>query len=427
MNLITYSPIITLLYAWALLWITMDLHFRDLTPKQKWLVPLLAVFLAAVNQMLRVFSGSGTLGRLIPLTMHLPSFLFFLHLTKCGIFKMVFMILSAMVFSAPIVLVTTFCKLLIPLDSPLMLLINLAACAVMLLAVHFIFRHGFHYLLKYGGNKLLLLFCLVPLLYYIYTVAVANVDLSGLTSASWIIIRILPTLNVYVFYFLLLYNYRELSRRHELEAARTALSLELAAVEEQLALLSEAQNQSAIYRHDMRHHLTAINGFLAEGEFRQAEKYIQKVCGGIEAVAPRRFCENRLVDLLCSSFASQAEQRGVRLTVEAGLPETVPFSDTELCAMISNGLENALNAAAGLEESQRWVSFYCGVRAGKLLLEIKNPYAGRILFQDGLPAAAQPNHGYGCRSICTIVRLHRGLCEFKAENGSFTLRAVLPM
>ena len=118
---------------------------------------------------------------------------------------------------------------------------------------------------------------------------------------------------------------------------------------------------------------------------------------------------------------------GVRLTLEADLPNLPAISDTELCALLSNGLENALNAVEKLKENRRWVEFYCGVRAGKLLIEIKNPYSGHIPFREGLPEASRPNHGHGCRSIQAIAQAHRGLYEFKAENGIFTLRVVLPI
>ena len=44
-----------------------------------------------------------------------------------------------------------------------------------------------------------------------------------------------------------------------------------------------------------------------------------------------------------------------------------------------------------------------------------------------LAAAAQQNHGQGCRSIQTITQAHQGLCDFSAEGGIFTLRVALPM
>ena len=127
------------------------------------------------------------------------------------------------------------------------------------------------------------------------------------------------------------------------------------------------------------------------------------------------------------AFSARAERTGIRLTLEAALPGSVPIPDTELCALLSNSLENAFNAAEALKENRRWVEFYCGVRASKLLIEIKNPYAGQITFRDGLPEASDPGHGHGCRSIQTIIQAHRGLCEFNAEDGIFTLRAALPI
>ena len=45
MNMTTYSPALVLLFVWALLWILMDVHFRDLTRVQKWLTLLLILLL----------------------------------------------------------------------------------------------------------------------------------------------------------------------------------------------------------------------------------------------------------------------------------------------------------------------------------------------------------------------------------------------
>lgn len=427
MNVVTYSPVLLLLYVWVLLCMLMDVRFRNFTPTQKWLVPLLLVLIAAVNQALYMIFGGGISNALIPLTMHLPYFLLFLRLAKYGVIKTVFMILTPLVFSSPLVIVTSYGQRFFPLESPQMLLSNLAVCVIMLVIVRLVFQRGFHYLLKYGDNKLLLLYCSVPILYYIRMIAGTNVDATGLDSINWTIMRFLPTLNVYVFYFLLLYNYRELSHRHELETTQVALSRELAAAAEQLALLDESQNQAAIYRHDMRHHLTVINGYLEAGDLHQAQAYIHKVNGDIESITPRRFCENRLVDLICSSFASRAEQKGIRLAVEAALPEALPVSDTELCAMISNGLENALLAAGKLDRSRRWVEFFCGVRMDKLLIEIRNPYDGQVVCQDGLPVSSQEGHGHGCRSIRAIAGRSHGMCVFQPEDGVFTFRVAIPL
>lgn len=141
----------------------------------------------------------------------------------------------------------------------------------------------------------------------------------------------------------------------------------------------------------------------------------------------RRYCENELVNLLCSSFAEKAQQHGIRLTAELRLPAVLSIPDTELCTVLSNGLENAFRAVSGLDEQQRTVSLYCGVRLNKLLLEIKNPYQGEIVMCEGLPVSDRAGHGYGCRSMQAIAARRGGLFELQAENGVFLLRLALPL
>ena len=57
MSLTTFSPALLLLFVWALLWIMMDIHFRDLTKVQRWLVPLVILALAVFNHVLRERCG----------------------------------------------------------------------------------------------------------------------------------------------------------------------------------------------------------------------------------------------------------------------------------------------------------------------------------------------------------------------------------
>lgn len=421
------SPAILLLFVGALLWMIMDIHYKELHSIQKWLAPLAVLFLAVFNETLRALFGMETMRKMFLLTMQLPYFLLFLYLTKCGLLKMIFTIFSAMIFSSLPTMFLSFISPFVPTGSWAFPLCRVVSYLAMLLLVQLIFRRGFNYLLKYGDNQIFLPFFLVGILYYVYIFAVRRINFPDFNTVSGIFVRYLPTLQVFTFYFSLLHSYQDLHEKRDLENARTALNQELDMAEEQIALLNEAQRQSAVYRHDMRHHLTAVNGFLTSGDLPQAQAYIQKVCEDIEAVTPQRFCENRLLDLLCSSFANQAKHRDIRLLIEATLPMTVALSDTEICAIVSNGLENALNAAEKLDENRRWVKFYCGVRLEKLLIEIQNPYIGQIPLRDGLPASKQEGHGYGCHSIRTITEHHQGMCTFQPEDGIFTLRIVIPM
>lgn len=405
----------------------MDIHLSELPTVKKWLVPLLILLLAALNQLLMVRIGTPGYGRLIFLTMHLPFFLIFLYAAGRSPVKTTFMILTALVFTVPSVLAGSLTRHVFPDIAWALLISDLVSYALTLLLVYTVFRQGFHYLLRYGDDPLFLRFSLVPLLYYIYVFASIYTGFSPWSSVSEMLLRFLPSVEVFVFYFLLLYSYKNLSEKREMEAAQATLTQELSAAAEQISLLRAAQAQTAVYRHNMRHHLNAIEGFLSIGKADQAQDYIQKVRSDVDAISPKRFCENELVNLLCASFSGKAERMGIGLKVDARLPQTLPLSDTELCSLLSNGLENALHTAAAAEDAPQWVTLFCGIHWNKLLIEIKNPYTGEIAMRDGLPASGQEGHGYGCRSICTITEQHGGLCSFAPENGVFTLRVMLPM
>lgn len=429
MNIATFSPALVLLYVFALLWILMGIRAQSLTRTQKWLVPLLVLALAILNHMLRFRLGSVVYGKTLFFTMHLPYFLLFLHLSKCGVIKMAFMILSAVVFMSPTIIVGNFVKrsLLFSTSARALFLANLLTYAIMLLLVYVVFRKGFNYLIQYGDNRTFLRLSIIPLLYYVYLFAVMNLDLTPLHSPQGFIVRTLPTFYIFLFYFLLPHNYRELNQRRELEISQAALRHQLDTATQQISFLNETQTQTAIYRHDLRHHLTAIQGFLSAGSPEQAESYIRQVQSDIEAITPKRFCENELVNLLCSSFSRKAEQADIQLRITAAIPKELSFPDTELCSLLSNGLENALHAVSQLDDSSKWIELYCSAKSGKLLIEIKNPYHGEIIMQDELPVSGRQSHGYGCRSIQTITERHQGLCAFEPKNGVFTLRVVLPV
>ena len=277
-----------------------------------------------------------------------------------------------------------------------------------------------------ASHQSLLLFGSLPMAYYFYDYA--TVVYSDVLSTDIRALNEFPPTALIVFYVMFLSAYhKQMQTRADAELQRSMLEAELKQAEVEMEGLRSVETQVAVYQHDMRHHLTAIDGFLNAEQPQQAKEYIQKVQADVASITPRHFCENELVNLLCSSFTDKAARMGARFTVEAKLPKELSISDTELCSILSNGLENALHAIATLEGPLKWVELYCGVRLNKLLIEIKNPYAGEIAMRDGLPVSGREGHGYGCRSIQSIAAQNGGLCTFDTEHGVFTLRVMLPL
>ncbi len=277
------------------------------------------------------------------------------------------------------------------------------------------------------SKRSLLLFGGLPLFYYIFDYA-TTVYTDALYTGVRMVIEFLPAAMALFYVAFVSVYHQEVQRRSRLEMDNAILTAQSERAKHEIFALQQVQQQTSIYRHDMRHHLSLLNGYLEAGEISRAGEYIRQTQTDIDKIVPVRYCENNTVNLILASFAMKAKQQGVDFSAEVNIPATLPLSDTELCALLSNGLENAVCAAAQTDgDSQRTVRINCQLHKDKLLIYISNPYRGTVIMREGLPESNQPQHGFGAKSIRMIAERHNGYCAFEAKDGLFTLKAVMPL
>ncbi len=277
------------------------------------------------------------------------------------------------------------------------------------------------------SKRSLYLFGGLPLFYYLFDYA-TTVYTDALYSGVQMVSEFLPTVMA-LFYVLFVSIYHaEVQQRNQLEIDNTMLAAQSERAKNEIYALQQVQQQTAIYRHDMRHHLSLLSGYLESGEISKAGEYIRQTQNGIDTIVPVQYCENNSVNLILSYFATRAKERDVMFSAKATIPAALPLSDTELCALLSNGLENAVTAAAQMNEDARpTVRFNCQPHKDKLLIYISNPYRGTVKMRDELPESCRPGHGFGVKSIKLIVEKYAGYCSFEAKDDLFTLKVVLPL
>lgn len=283
------------------------------------------------------------------------------------------------------------------------------------------------YRLMTQSKKTCLLFGAVPFFYYIFDY-VTTIYTNWLYSGSVAAVQFIPSMvSMFYFVFVLIY-YAEVQKGQTIQRERDLLEAELKEAKTEFDVLRRMQEQTRRYRHDMRHHFTLLQSLAAKGDMKKIADYLQIADSDLDALTPIRYCENETINLLLSSFHAKAEQAGVVLSAEACVPKTLPISDTELCSLISNGLENAITAVAAIPmERKRTVTIKIIVYKEKLLLSVNNPYEGKITFREGIPQAAIEGHGYGTRSISTIAELHGGQALFSADGAFFSLQVMVPL
>ena len=264
----------------------------------------------------------------------------------------------------------------------------------------------------------------VPLFYYTFDYATTIYTDVLYRGARWAVQFMPSTISVFYFVFVLLY-YAETQKQASLQRERDMLDTQFRMAQKEYASLRQMQQNATVYRHDMRHHFALLQGLASKEYIEEFKEYLQTAQSDMDAITPISFCENETVNLILSAFAAKAKQSGILLTVDAKLPDLLPFSDTELCSLLSNALENAIQASEHIPDSnKRYIKLRVYSKNTKLCIDIRNSYQTEPIFHQGLPVSKEQGHGFGTKSMVHIVEKHGGVFQFSVKDGWFIFQAT---
>ena len=269
-------------------------------------------------------------------------------------------------------------------------------------------------------------FGVIPALYYGFDY-LTRVYTDLLSNGSPVAVEFMPFVCCAAYLVFLLYNSAEKQAQNRLQQVQKSLNIQLKQAVREINALRESQALARQYRHDLRHHLQYLSVCIENGQEELAQTYISGICKEIEAQTVKRYCENEAANLILSAFAGRAQKDGIDMNVQGALPAFIMVSDSDLCVLLSNALENALHACQPVAATGKActveVQFY--EREGKIFLQVVNPCEGNVRFEKGIPVSDKPGHGIGVQSICAIVERYGGIYHFSVQDGQFILRLSL--
>ena len=393
-----------------------------LTRKNKCILGLLCVFFLFVQTSCWWILGLNLTAKLYPLIIHLPVILI---LTLC--YKRPWLISAASVLSGYLC-----CQ------APRWVGFLAKAILGCRLADH-IFYIGaiflFYFILKryVAGSvqqlmELSLKSCLilggVPFFYYVFDYTTTIYTDVLYRGTEWAVQFMPSTVSIFYFVFVILY-YAETQKQATLQRERDMLDTQFRLAQTEFSSLRQLQQNAAAYRHDMRHHFALLQGLASKGHIDEIKEYLHTAQSDMDAITPIRFCENETVNLILSSFASKAKHSHIQLTIDAKLPDSLPFSDTELCSLLSNALENAIQATEHISDhNKRMIRLRVYSKNNKLCIDIRNSYVTEPLMNQGLPVSKEQGHGFGTKSMALIVEKHGGVFQFSVKDGWFIFQAT---
>ena len=187
----------------------------------------------------------------------------------------------------------------------------------------------------------------------------------------------------------------------------------------------QQETQVRRLRHDLRNHLTVIRSFLDTGDNRGAIGYLDQIADSPALRGGRRLCENEAANAVLTAKAEAMEREGVKTDFAAALPRELTVADIDLCALLGNALDNALEGTRGA--AQRQVAVRCKADKGLLMLRVTNTLGGPVRPDLSTTKADKASHGLGIPGMREIAERYGGTLEAGVREEGFELLVCLPL
>lgn len=211
----------------------------------------------------------------------------------------------------------------------------------------------------------------------------------------------------------------------KMQADRVYLQLAADNMAHRLELMDEVSAQNNRAAHDRRHFNNLLLGLLVKGHTDEAASLLRSQ-NRVTPKIDRIYCENTAVNAAVSHYAAIAENTGIQAEIVLDIPEDLNVDRLEFSMVVSNLMENAIQACERLPNNRvPYLHFTCR-SVGRLLLEMENPCAENVMLDEsGYPVAVEEDHGIGSRSVIAFAKKYDGELLYKIKNGVFRVRLLL--
>jgi sensor histidine kinase YesM len=249
----------------------------------------------------------------------------------------------------------------------------------------------------------------------------------GALRSSGELIQLGLALLIAVFAFI---AWRQVTKAFEAAERSEQLELEIASINRNLEVqrtlfetLATTSEEIRKLRHDMRHQLSAIKGMIESEKIAEAENYIDTLYGNIPSIANRILCDNFAVNALAVHFLTIAESHEIQCDLRLVVPRKVGrILDNDLCVIIGNLLENAIEACAHVEKHKRFIKMSTTVDKVRFTLVMDNSFDGQLkVWRDAFYSRKRGmrTRGIGMQSVRAEVLKYDGAMKYETENEIF--------
>lgn len=183
------------------------------------------------------------------------------------------------------------------------------------------------------------------------------------------------------------------------------------------------------WRHDYHNHLQVLKAKLALDQTEAAKIYLDELEQDLYQIRQLSNTGNMDLDAILNSKLSLADSKGIKLHFNAQVPEgELPVSSIDLCVLLGNLIDNAVEACEKVEEDKRFLRLYIGMFKKQFYISVTNSTSELVKKSEHeYITGKQGNHGHGLLRMDKVVNKYNGYINRKNEPGVFVTEVMFPM
>lgn len=225
--------------------------------------------------------------------------------------------------------------------------------------------------------------------------------------STWLYIMLMFSAlwSFFILCFAIINTHEKTRQKYDAEFARSIISSGRGHYQK----MDEMYEKLRILRHDYKYHLNAARKMLSYGDAAGADKYLTGIESQLSGFDLHSFCSNSVINALIAGYAERCRALAIRFDVDLDIPEPLQVPIYDMCIILGNLLENAVEACEKTDHDRR-IELAAQNTSAQLLLMVKNSFNGTVHHDEGKPISTKTNGGIGLQSVQAVaVRYGGGL------------------
>ena len=182
------------------------------------------------------------------------------------------------------------------------------------------------------------------------------------------------------------------------------------------------------WRHDYRNHIQMMKVLATNGDMEGIKAYLDELDTDLNTVDTVVKTGNAMADAILNSKISLAQSKEITVQCDAHIPVKLKMSELDLCCIIGNLFDYAIEASLHLPSEERLIRVYMDMKGTQLYISFTNFTATKKLEKIGnvYQTSKGDGHGFGLVRIDNIIERLDGYLSRNSEDGAFTTEILIP-